>query len=183
MNRLRPRLLIFLCGVLLSALAAAADGTLTWTLPTQCADGTPISNCALNGIRIERKLGATGTWATRAIVGPTVTTYVDVGLPVGVNYWRLFSISVSGISVPTNEVSKDVLAPLPGPPGNLAVQIAIVYNVVKQIDRFVLVPVGTAPLATACISTQYVNGYHVVPRNTVTWYGSVQPAVVVAQCG
>jgi hypothetical protein len=55
--------------------------------------------------------------------------------------------------------------------------------VIKTKNRFVLLPVGTVPANTPCDTTQSVNGHYAVPRDAVTWSGTVEPDVVVAQCG
>lgn len=57
-----------------------------------------------------------------------------------------------------------------------------VLTVVKQVDKFILLPVGTIPIGTRCIPDQYINGYFAVPRDLVTWSGSIEPLVVVAEC-
>ena len=58
----------------------------------------------------------------------------------------------------------------------------VVYTVVKQVDRFIMLPVGTVASGTECIADQTVNGYKVIPRSAVQWSGSVRPDVVVAVC-
>lgn len=71
---------------------------------------------------------------------------------------------------------------VPQPPANLTVAANTVYYVIQRENRFVLLPVGTIPEGTACIGTEYVNGYYAVDRALVTWTGGTQPMVVVAQC-
>lgn len=71
---------------------------------------------------------------------------------------------------------------VPMPPDNLTVAATTVYYVIQRENRFVLLPVGTIPEGTACINTEYVNGFYAVDRNSVTWTGGTQPMVVVAQC-
>jgi hypothetical protein len=163
--------------------AFADNGVLTWTAPTTCANGTPTTNCPTTGYRIEHRLSATGTWATVTTTGPTALTYTHVNLPVGDNYWRLFTVAASGESVPTNPVTKVVTAPLPSPPGGFTVNVMIAYNVVKQRDKFVLVAVGIVPPGTRRDPMNNVNGHCAVPRDSVAWYGSVRPEVVVVECG
>jgi len=68
------------------------------------------------------------------------------------------------------------------PPSGRTVVEPTVYTVVKQEDRFVLLPIGQAALGTPCVDDQSVNGLNVVPRGAVDWAGNVQPAVVVARC-
>jgi len=56
------------------------------------------------------------------------------------------------------------------------------FYVIAQRDKFVMLAVGNVPAGTACDETQPVVGHYVVPRDTVTWAGTVQPEVVVAKC-
>lgn len=57
-----------------------------------------------------------------------------------------------------------------------------VYDIVKQPGRYVLLPVGLAPPGLLCDPTQDVSNYNVVPTDSVAWFGSVRPPVVVALC-
>ena len=72
---------------------------------------------------------------------------------------------------------------VPKPPDNLTVQNVDVFYVIQRENRFSLLKVGTIPAGTACINTEYVNGYYAVPRDQVTWTSNTKPLVVVAQCG
>lgn len=68
-------------------------------------------------------------------------------------------------------------------PGNLTVKgDPTVFTVVRQENRFILLPVGTVPPNTACIEDQTINGHNAVPIDQVTWSGTVRPAIVVAVC-
>jgi len=64
----------------------------------------------------------------------------------------------------------------------LATTDPTVYTIIRQENKFVLLPVGTVPANTACDGSQKINDHYVVDRNLVTWSGTVKPAVVVAQC-
>lgn len=91
--------------------------------------------------------------------------------------------NLGGVSSADSNPTFRYVANIPSPPDNLTVQNIIVYYVIQRNNRFTLLPVGTIALDTACISTEYVNGYHAVDRDLVEWSGSTQPLVVVAQCG
>jgi len=82
-----------------------------------------------------------------------------------------------------SNVAFRTVANVPMPPQNLTVSAMTVYYVIQRQNRFVLLPVGTVPVGTACSSTEYVNGYFVVDRDLVEWPSGTQPLVVVAQCG
>jgi hypothetical protein len=172
----------FLLGLWAGA-ASAADATLTWTAPTTRTDGSPLTNLA--GYRI--KYGTVvGTYPTVVPVpNPAATSHVVTGLTGGQTYYFVMTAyDVNALeSANTNPVSRTFAVSPPNPPGGLTVTALIAYNSVKQRDKYVLVAVGTVPANTACDVTQTVNGHYVVPRAAVTWFGSVRPEVVVAQCG
>lgn len=168
----------------------AYAGTLTgsWTLATQYTDNTPIAPTgptALASTRVE--YGSCngllfGTKLGEVIVPvPTVTVAVP-NIAAGTYCLQGWSKLVNGDESPTaSNVGKTVVpSPLPKPPSSFAASIA--YTVIKQVDRFVMLPVGTVAPNTACDMTQSVNGYNVVPRTSVSWSGNVQPDVVVAVC-
>lgn len=73
--------------------------------------------------------------------------------------------------------------PPPGPPVILD-QEEIVYTVVKQPNRFVLLPIGTVPAGTSCDPSNSVNGLGAVPTDAVVWTSTTgsRPIVVVARC-
>ena len=60
----------------------------------------------------------------------------------------------------------------------------VVYTVVKQPNRFVLLPIGTVPPGTTCDPNNTVNGHMVVPTEDVVWTSETgsRPVVVVAPC-
>lgn len=70
----------------------------------------------------------------------------------------------------------------PASPTSPAVIGRVVFQIIQQSDRLVFLPVGTVSTAVACKSEFPVGEYHVVPRAAVTWYGTVQPLVVVTRC-
>jgi len=90
--------------------------------------------------------------------------------------------NVAGISSDYSNPTFRYVANVPMPPDNLQVSNITVYYVIQRTNRFALLPVGTIPAGTACIGTEYVNGYYAVDRNLVEWTGGTQPQVVVAQC-
>jgi hypothetical protein len=64
----------------------------------------------------------------------------------------------------------------------LTVVDGTVFTVVKQVNSFILLPVGTIPIGTGCFLDQFINGHYAVPRSLVQWSGTVEPLVVVAKC-
>lgn len=167
----------------------AGDAVLTWTLATQNTDGTAIpasGPTSLASTRVEWGSCSGSNFGTKAgeqVVAKPATTYTVTNLSAGTYCFRAYSRTVAGVeSAPTNVVSKAILQAPPNPPGNLAVADLVVYQVIGTPDAFALLPVGTVPAGTACDPSQSINGRYAVPRAAVTWYGSVKPQVVVAQC-
>lgn len=167
----------------------AGDAVLTWTLATQNTDGTAIpasGPTSLASTRVEWGTCSGSNFGTKAgeqVVAKPATTYTITNLAPGTYCFRAYSRTVAGVeSAPTNAVTKTILQAPPNPPGNLAVADLVVYQVIGTPDAFALLPVGTVPAGTACDPSQSINGRYAVPRAAVTWYGSVKPQVVVAQC-
>ena len=171
-------------------LAASAAGAVPinigWVHPTKYVDGTDLPLSHITGTRIEwGTCNADNTFGTKLgeVIAPAPSVNISTpDLPVGTYCIRAFTRVVSGTESNPTTVLAHTIPPVPTPPTNLRVSSLVVYNVVKQTDRFVMLPVGTVPAGTACIGGQSVNGYYAVPRASVTWTGSVRPVVVVAQC-
>jgi hypothetical protein len=155
--------------------------TLTWEHNLRNTDGTALTNLA--GFRIVH--GASQTELTQSINVPNAAarSYTVTNLPAGTRYFGVIAYTSTGTdSAVSNIVSKSIAgATTPAPP-TLRVADTTVYTVLKRPDAFVMLAVGTVPANTACITTERVNDYYVVPRAAVTWSGTVRPDVVVAQC-
>ena len=169
--------------------ARAGDAALTWTLATANTDGTAIPASGPTSLAATRVEWGTcsgsnfGTASGQQTVATPATTYTITGLAAGVWCFRAYSRTVAGLeSAPTNAVTKTILQAPPQPPGNLTVAALTVYQFIGTTDAITLLAVGTVPAGTACDPAQSVNGRYAVPRAAVTWYGSVRPRVVFAQC-
>lgn len=167
----------------------AGDAVLTWTLATQNTDGTtiPASGAgSLTGTRVEWGSCSGSNFGTKAgeqVVAKPAVTYTVTNLAPGTYCFRAYSRNTYGQeSDPTNVVSKVIAPPTPQPPGTLMVTVQTVYQVIGTPNAFALNPVGTVPAGTQCDTTQSVLGRYVVPRESVSWYGSVKPQAVVADC-
>lgn len=150
--------------------ASAGEVEITWTKPERNCDGTPLTNLA--GFRAY-------WWPNMAeLANPAASAFTIPGLAPG-RWW----VSVTAYNSAGEEsyfagpAYKDVL------PADFKTVAPTVYTVVKAVDRFVLLPVGTVPLGVVCDATNSVNGSYVIPRTSVVWSGSVKPDVVVAKCG
>jgi len=172
----------------------AGELSLGWTNPTLNTDGTPIpatGPLALSGVTAQFTTcssAATVSWPTTPL-SVTYTAPLTSGklfnLTDKQGYCiRLYAQNNNGdkstFTVTGFGVASSVL---PNPPSGLVVVDTTVYYVIQQAGKFVLLPVGTVPNGTPCDSTQNVNGHSAVPTSAVTWFGSVRPIVVVAQCG
>lgn len=170
-----------------SGAASAAEVTLSCTPPTHNEDGSPITGA----ITYTAHYGATETTLSEtANLGSTCGGRITIqDPPPGQSMTRYFAVRahVGGAQSDLSEiVSKTIAAPppIPNPPTGLTVQEGeqTAYQVIGTKNRFTLLPVGTVAADTACDASQSVNGYYVVPREAVTWFGSVEPQAVVARC-
>lgn len=166
-------------------LAFAGDVTLSWQHDGKNTNGSPAT---LAGFTIVYGTNANTLSQRITLSNPALRSYVITGLAPGTWYFgALASDTTGGSSALSNVVSKVIAAPppaVPSAPTNLQVTVTSLtaYTVIKRVDRFVMLPVGTVPADTTCDPTQQVNGYFAVPRAKVQWAGNVQPDVVVAQC-
>lgn len=177
---------VFLFFISISAQAQESEQlgsvTLVWIAPTENEDGSPLTDLA--GFMIY--------WGTESgvypnsirIEDPAKTTYLVENLPTGTYEFVATAFNAEGIeSRFSDPTTRFVHAGVrPAPPEALSVADLTVYTIVKQTNRFVLLPVGTVPIGTSCIPEQNINGMYVVNRDSVQWTGTVQPLVVVADC-
>jgi hypothetical protein len=154
-----------------------------WTAPTENVDGSDLDD--LFGYRIYYGASSRDYDSIILIGDAAATCHQWVPAP-GDYFIAMTAIDDDGNeSAYSNEVLKNEPVPDPGPlPPVILAQEETVYTVVKQPDRFVLIPIGTVPAGTPCDPNQSVNGLGVVPNVAVVWApgSTVRPIVVVAQC-
>lgn len=182
----RPLIIAGFAAVILLLLAInafAGSVSLTWTAPTQRTDGSALVVAKYNLYRATSAAGL-ATATPIAITAPA-TSYTDATAPGGTTqFYAMTALDAAGIeSVQTNPVSAVVPVAKPNPPSGVTVGAIVAYDVVKQANKYVLLAVGSVPNGVSCDMTQGVNGLNVVPTAAVTWFGTVRPPVVVAQCG
>jgi hypothetical protein len=192
---MRIVLALLLTLIALPSLAQTAptfSPTWSWTAPTTCSDGTPITHCPLTGYTLYTGLkGSTLTaWGTVAAAATSIQT---PGTPAGTWCGQLTANDTAGASsAPTAPVCIALGSLIPASPTGTAVTLAttstIAYVLVPGADTYGVLIVGTVPLATACDVTHVVLlgtvPYYVVPRASVTLTAPFKniPALL-AQCG
>lgn len=190
---------ILFLALLMPAVAFAGSVTVNWTAATKNKDGSTIPTTGPDSVgtyKVEygNCTGGSpvifGTKAGETTVPGTQLTATIANLAPGTYCFRAYTITVAGgvngTSDPTNVVSAVVSAPLPSPPlppGNLTVISLTAFQILGTPNKIELLPVGTVPTGTQCDASQSVNGHNIVPRELVTWFGSVRPLAVVAKCG
>ena len=173
-------------------LLVTAAFTVCWQPPTENVDGTDI----------------VGPLAYAMHYGPSSRTYdsvVDIAagaadphptdpdalcetrddVAAGQYYVALTAIDQNGDeSDYSNEVIVTASDPVVPMPPVILEEDEVVFTVIKQPDRFVLLPVGTVPAGTPCDMNEAVKGHGVVPNSAVVWTSATgsRPIVVVAQC-
>lgn len=98
------RIVALAAGVLCSSVAAAGTVKVSWTPPTTCSDGSPITECPATGYEISEATSDQGPLAVKETVAGTLTTASYV---VGVGQTRCYSLkTVSNAlkSDPSNRV-------------------------------------------------------------------------------
>jgi len=170
-----------LAALLFAGLAHAGSAVLTCTPPTQNTDGSALTNLA--GYRFIYGTSPTTLSQTVQVATPATCGVTIPNLTAGTWYFAAKAYTTTGLeSAASATVSKTIVDAPPNPPSGLTVSQVVAFAVVKQVDRFVFVRVGTVPANTVCDVTQPVGAYYVVPRAAVTWDANVKPDVVVAQC-
>lgn len=166
------RWLVCMAGFLTVQNLLAGMVNLSWTAPTTNTDGSPLTDLA--GYRVYSGCGASGLYDRPVeTIGAGVESLVIGSLPdAGVCYFVATTVNSQGVeSSFSNEASKV-----------MSVSTLVVYGIIQSRDRIVLLPVGEISSDVFCDTSQSVNGRYVVPRDEVTFAGSVRPEVVFAEC-
>lgn len=179
--------LLFLAAFFAS-FAFAGDATVNWANPTKYTDNTTLVPADITQTRIEYGSCngvAFGTKAGEVTVTGSATQGVISALAAGGYCFRAYTTAKGLESVASNVASKTVPQAAPNAPVLTAVTVADTkaYELLKQKDRFVFLPIGTVPLGTPCLGDQHANEFNAVPRAAVTFTGNVRPPIVLAKCG
>jgi len=106
------------------AQTATGDVVISWTAPTSCTDGSPITNCPITSYEVEKLSGT--TWTRIASTTPAVLSFRHVAQPLGSHQYRALAVSAIGKSQPTNPVTA-VIA-VPNAPGSISVTVTVTIN-------------------------------------------------------
>lgn len=188
-----------------SAYAAEADDTptdeahLKWDAPVKNVDDTDLPECpsdhvegtpttpkCLDGFIFYWGLGTRDYMANLKIEDQAQRALIFADQPLDTYFFAMTAYNSGGDeSAFSGEVSKTLTEPVgPLPPSFVQPGDTMVFTVVKQTDRFVLLAIGTVPTGTECDPSQSVNGHHAVPVALVVWTDPAgsRPIVVVAKC-
>jgi len=171
---------------LLTTVVVAAERTVTWLNPTQYTDGS-----ALPASDIERTTIVWGSSAqqltnSKVVNGSATSTVID--FPVGTHYVAAKTTAKGTESGLSNVAQVTIAQPAPNAPSNLKVQAGqqTAYVIKQTTGNISVVAVGQAHAGTACSTTDAViadgKTYYVIPKESVSWAGSVRSELVLAQC-
>ena len=157
-----------------------------WVAPTENVDGSALTD--LDAFRIYYGIASRDYTQLIHLDDETLTCHSWTTAD-GDYFIAMTALDVDGNeSAYSNEVLKTEGTtpppdPLPMPPVILGEE-EVVYTVVKQPNKFILLPVGTVPAGTTCDLNNTTNGHGAVPTDDVVWTSATgsRPIVVVAQC-
>jgi hypothetical protein len=172
--------------------AHAASVSLSWQLPSQNVDGTPIPSSGegrLEHTRVEwGTCGSNGTFGTsqgsRTFQMPA-TSGVIPDLVAGTTYcFRAFVQNSYGeVSEASNIVARVIPAPVPQPPV-LSSTVTIVWSFKSVGWGARLELVGVAPIGTPCGKVAIPEaGMYEIPREVVSLHTPLRGGVPVTFCG
>lgn len=184
--RLLPFVIVAAFVLAVISIAYSAPVTVSWNLPTQNEDGSNIPNtgdASLVSTTVEYAACIDG-----ALSSPRIS--FDVAMPgtswqgsiVTEGDWCFVS-HVTNLAGTTSQDSNMVIKTIG--PLVLVVIAETAYVLVKQINKMLLVVIGTIPLGTPCDAAQRLLGHHIVDRDLVQYTIANHPDeyVVVAGCG
>lgn len=180
-----PPILFVIVLFLIAVAGNAAPVTVSWTLPTLNDDGTVIpatGYASLASVTIEYAACIDGELSDPRLsvdLEPDRTSWNGNIMTVGDWCFTSHVTNEVGISsVDSNIAIKTIIA------GILAVSETTAYVLVKQVNKLLLVTIGTIPLGTQCDDTQRILGHNVIDRDLVQYTIENHPDeyVVVALC-
>ena len=170
---------VFLVAIVLavSSPAKADDSALLeWHPPTENEDGSKLTDLA--GYRINYGSSPSNLTVAIDLPNPGLTSYRIEGLSPGTYYFGVRAVNAGGVESRLSNIASKTIAAAPASKP--------VYVIKQTRDNLALVVVGHVPASTQCAADKGVivdgKAYYVVPRDAVTWAGSVQSEIVVGEC-
>lgn len=172
--------------ILLCSPALVHSFEVCWQNPSENVDGSPLTDLAHVDVywgTVQGTYPNSLQYDTTTPGAQNICTTVDPGAPGDYYVVATATNTQDEESAHSNTVLKNEPNTTPLPPIILATPQAV-YTVIKQPDRFVLLPIGTVPAGTACDPNNSVNGRGAVPNAEVIWTNpdGPRPIVVVAEC-
>lgn len=155
---------------------------ISWTVPTQYTDGSPLPASSIASYMIEAATSAAGPWTPIATVPAPATTYQR--RPVsGTNIYRVTVVLTSGLTSEPSNADDDVT--VEPPPNAPIVTVADTgYRMdLGYLNQIKIAAIGVVPVGYPC-KTETVMGLHLVDRKALKLDPGVSlPKQVLAKCG
>jgi hypothetical protein len=169
----------------------------TWVAPTQCVDGTPITNCPVVSYQVERSNTATGTYVLAGT--STSLSFRHTVAVAGPTCYTVRSVSAGGASDPSSPptcvTNVAPPPPVPNPPTDVRVRtLAVVtagapaFSVLGttaatfRVGEFYgVIPAGR-PCGDYLVTYRGQRLHRVIPERGETW-GDFGSRPLAAPCG
>lgn len=127
MNVFRHQIVLVLLFVCSDAFPATV--TLTWITPTQCEDGSPLTECPISGYEIYMGASPTGSTYIKRAESPPATATTQTLLNISPGQRCFFMKSLSGTAVSANEGNRVCVVVPVTPPKAPAITVTIAVAV------------------------------------------------------
>ncbi len=175
---------------------ARADVMIAWSDVTLFNDGTPIPDGTAVMYFLysapcvtDPAAPADAATFTRISDTPLTTNSYSWSQPVGCTQYRVSAVVNSFEGDISQPISVIVTGPPATPQPPTAQQVVsstdlAAYRMRQSVDGYTMVPYGTVAAGTVCDTTRTLDGYHLVPRSSVTLTSKVDvlPLVSWAHC-
>lgn len=116
--------MLIIAAMLAASSVASADDAISWTAPTHCVDGSPITSCPVTGYIVSVANAPDTSFSTVVTVSGNTLSLNIPNTPDGTRCYKVVATSAGGNSDPSNTACK-TQAPLSVPTGN---EIVITVN-------------------------------------------------------
>jgi len=176
-------------GMTIGTCAMAGDATVSYNLPTQREDGTPLPVSEIRHVLIEAGTCAApnvfGTKEAERLVAPPATSTTITTPGYGDKCYRAFTVDTSGaVSGSSNVATKNFPVSPPNPPTNFAVAGATAYELKMLGNGEIRLgrDVGTVNQTVECGAAYVAGVFATVPDSAVDFYRNSKSSIVVAEC-